>query len=378
MSGRSPLPPADPRASYLAHREAIGQAIGRVLESGWYILGKEVEEFEAEFSRYVGVKFGIGVGSGTEALHLALRVLGIGPNDAVITVSHTAVATVAAIDLAGATPVLVDVDPETFTMEPRRLEEAIANHQGSRLRAVIPVHLYGHPADMDAITSIARRHGLHVIEDCAQSHGATIDRRMTGTWGDLSAFSFYPTKNLGALGDGGALLTDDARLAEAARALRQYGWRERYVSDQPGVNTRLDELQAAILRAKLPSLDLENERRRELARLYDAALAATHLTPPRVRDNVRHAFHQYTVRTRDRDGLREFLRGNGVGTAVLYPVPVHLQRGYADRVIIGHGGLEETEALCRKILSLPLYPELTDEQAREVGELAARWSRTEA
>lgn len=217
------IPAADPRQSYLAHREGIDAAIRRVLESGGYILGKEVTSFEEEFAQYLNARHAIGVGSGTEALHLALRVLEVGPGDAVITVSNTAVATVAAIELAGATPVLVDVDPATFTLDPERLERAIAAHKGGALKAVIPVHLYGHPADMEAITAIARRHGLSVIEDCAQSHGAAIGGRKTGTFGDLAAFSFYPTKNLGALGDGGALVTQEKHLAERARELRQYG-----------------------------------------------------------------------------------------------------------------------------------------------------------
>jgi dTDP-4-amino-4,6-dideoxygalactose transaminase len=370
------IPPADPRANYLAHREAIDQAVRRVFESGWYILGSEVKAFEAEFAGFVGTKFGIGVGSGTEAIYLALRVLEIGPDDAVITVSQTAVATVAAIDLAGATPILVDVDSSTFTLDAGRLEEAIAHHRGPRLKAVMPVHFYGHPADMEAIVSISRRHGLRVIEDCAQSIGAKLGGRMTGTWGDVSAFSFYPTKNLGALGDGGALLTNDPRLAERAMALRQYGWRERYVSDEPGLNTRLDEIQAAILRAKLPFLEAENRRRLDIAHQYDAALENTRVSPPRVREGALHAFHQYTVRTRDRDALRDFLRANGVGTAVLYPLPVHLQRGYRDRVIVGHGGLGVTEEIVREILSLPMYPELSDDQVRRVGERIAHWAES--
>ena len=375
MTDRPPLLPADPRANYLAHRDAIEEGIQRVLRSGWYILGNEVQAFEKEFAAYVGTGFGIGVGSGTDALYLALRVLGIGSGDAVITVSNTAVATVSAIDLTGATPVLVDVDRETFTMDPARLEETIAHHRGSRLRAVIPVHLYGHPAPLEAIVRIARQHGLSVIEDCAQSHGATLDGRMTGTWGDVAAFSFYPTKNLSAIGDGGAVLTSDARLAEQGRVLRQYGWRERYISDEPGFNTRLDELQAAILRAKLPTLEAQNERRRTIARTYDELLGDTGFTIPSRRGNVRHAYHQYTLRVPDRDGLREYLRSNGVGTAILYPVPIHQQKGYRDRVVVGAGGLGNTEALAREILSLPMYPELTDEQVHGIAERVAQGAR---
>jgi len=375
VTDRPPLLPADPRANYLAHREAIDEGIRRVLHSGWYILGSEVKAFEEEFARFVGAKFGIGVGSGTDALYLALRILGIGSGDAVITVSNTAVATVSAIDLTGAAPVLVDVDTDTFTMDPARLEETIAHHRGPRLRAVIPVHLYGHPAPLEAIVRIARQHGLSVIEDCAQSHGASLDGRMTGTWGDVAAFSFYPTKNLSAIGDGGAVLTSDARLAEQARVLRQYGWRERYISDETGFNTRLDEVQAAILRAKLPTLEAQNERRRAIARIYDELLGDTGFTIPRRRADARHAYHQYTLRVPDRDGLREYLRTNGVGTAILYPVPIHQQRGYRDRVIVGAGGLLNTEALAREILSLPMYPELTDEQVHSIAERVAQGSR---
>ena len=370
-----PIPAADPRQSYLAHREGIDEAIRRVLESGWYILGKEVTAFEEEFAQYLGARHSIGVGSGTEALHLALRVLGVGPGDAVVTVSNTAVATVSAIELAGATPVLVDVDPATFTLDPERLERAIAAHKGGALKAVIPVHLYGHPADMQAITVIARRHGLSIIEDCAQSHGATLGGQRAGTFGDLAAFSFYPTKNLGALGDGGALVTQDARLAERARELRQYGWRERYISDLAGMNTRLDEIQAAILRVKLRSLDAENQRRRELAALYDQALDGSGITVPRAGCDIQHAYHQYTIRTKHRDGLREFLSTQRVGTAILYPVPIHQQPAYRDRSVLGDGGLARTEELNREILSLPIYPELHDDDVRRIADLAAHWSR---
>lgn len=369
------IPVADPRRNYLAHRDAIDEAVRRVLGSGWYILGREVDAFEAEFAQYLGVRAAVGVGSGTEALHLALRVLEVGPGDAVATVSNTAVATVAAIELAGATPVLVDVDPSTFTLDPESLERTIVGHRGKPIKAVILVHLYGHPADLGAILRVARRHGLRVIEDCAQSSGASVAGQKTGTFGDVAAFSFYPTKNLGALGDGGALVTGDARLAERARELRQYGWRERYISDAAGMNTRLDEIQAAILRVKLRSLEAENQTRREHASVYDGALARTRVTPPAVGRNVLHAYHQYTVRTKDRDGLREFLSSHEAGTAILYPVPIHEQPAYRGRLAIGDGGLPRTEELNREILCLPMYPELTGEEVRHIAELVARWSR---
>jgi len=365
--------PANPAASYLAHQSEIDQAIRRVLDGGIYILGQEVAAFEQEFARYLGVPHVIGVGSGTDALHIALRACGVGPGDAVLTVSHTAVATVAAIELAGAIPVLTDIDPATATLDANRIEDVIKKQGTHPIRAIVPVHLYGHPADMSAIMAIAERHGLKVIEDCAQSHGAAVDGRKTGTRGHLAAFSFYPTKNLGALGDGGAVAANDGHLAERTRLLREYGWRERYISEVPGLNSRLDEIQAAILRVKLPHLDEENARRRELARIYDAALSGIPVTVPHSSPGVAHAYHQYVVRSDHRDELRAFLKANSVGTLIHYPVPLHLQPAYQGRVILDEAGLEQTEAICRRILSLPMYPQLADAQAQEVGDLIAGW-----
>jgi dTDP-4-amino-4,6-dideoxygalactose transaminase len=382
LDSESLLLPADPKADYLAHKEKIEQAIHRVLESGWYILGQEVAAFEQEFARYLGVRYAVGVGSGTDALHLALRACGIRHGDAVITVSHTAVATVAAIELAGAKPVLVDIDPGTYTMDPNWLEDAIERCDdgqpsalSDRLKAIIPVHLYGHPADMIAIMDIARRHGLYVIEDCAQSHGAIIQGQKTGTWGHMAAFSFYPTKNLGALGDAGALVTNDPNLAEKAYLLREYGWRERYISDLPGMNTRLDELQAAILRIKLEYLDLENDRRKHLASLYNVLLPDTHLSIPQLRSDVNHVYHQYVVRCKHRDDLRAFLKTNSINTLIHYPLPVHLQPAYRGRVVIGTGGLEHTEKVYQEILSLPMHPHMTDKQIQQISEIIARWKK---
>jgi len=373
------LLPSDPRANYLAHRGEIDQAIGRVLEKGRYILGEEAVAFEQEFARYMGLREAVGVGNGTDALHVALRACGVGPGDAVLTVSHTAVATVAATELAGATPVLVDIDPATYTLSPQHLADTLAamvsrrTASAPRPKAVIPVHLYGHPADLPAILDIARRYELYVVEDCAQSHGATLQGRKTGTWGNLAAFSFYPTKNLGALGDGGAVATDDPRLGERVRLLREYGWRERYISELAGLNTRLDELQAAILRVKLRYLDRENARRRELARIYDAALSGTRLVTPVQATGAEHVYHQYIVRTGRRDDLRAFLKDHAVGTLIHYPVPVHLQPAYRGRIALGDGGLPYTERAATEIVSLPMYPELTDAQVEHVGELMARW-----
>jgi len=368
------IAPADPGAGYRAHRGAIDRAVLDVMASGRYLQAGENAAFEQEFAAYLGAEHAVGAGSGTDALELALRACGLGPEDAVITVANTATATVAAIDLVGATPVLVDVDPATSVMDPESLEEVLSSAAGRSVRAVIPVHLYGHPAEMPAIREIADRHGLYVIEDCAQAHGAEIEGRKTGTWGHAAAFSFYPTKNLGALGDGGALVTGDAKLAERARAIKQYGWRERYVSAVPGMNTRLDEVQAAVLRVKLPYLDRDNERRRRLAKRYDRALASTGIETPAARRDIRHVYHQYVIRTPRRDDLRRHLEAEGIGTAVLYPVPIHLQPGYCDRVRLGPGGLPHTERLAARILSLPIYPELTDAQVDRVAAAVQDWA----
>jgi dTDP-4-amino-4,6-dideoxygalactose transaminase len=378
LSAPSLLLPADPKANYLAHKDEIDQAIRRVLDSGWYILGREVAAFEEEFARYTGVRHAVAVASGTDALHLALRVCGIGPGDGVITVSHTAVATVAAVELAGAAPVLVDIDPTTFTMDPNRLEEAIKQNSNGHVKAIIPVHLYGHPADMPAIIELAQDYDLYVIEDCAQSHGAAIQGRKAGTWGHLAAYSFYPTKNLGALGDGGAVVTDDRELAERAQLLREYGWRERYISDFPGMNTRLDELQAAVLRVKLRYLDEENSQRREIARIYDDLLSATSLVLSRARNDSDHVYHQYVIRSKHRDDLRNFLKANSIRTLIHYPRPVHLQPAYQGRVVLGRSGLQYTEQVCREILSLPMHPQMTDDQAARVSELITQWTRQAA
>lgn len=361
-----------PRARYLAHREEIETAIAEVFTSGQFILGAQTRAFEDEFARFLGAQHGVGVASGTDAIELALRACGIGPGDAALTVSWTATATVAAIERAGAMPVLADIDPRTFTLDPEAAQETIHEHQsagGPKLKAIIPVHLYGHPADLPAILSIARRHGLRVIEDCAQAHGAMFDKRMAGSWGDLAAFSFYPTKNLGAFGDGGAVVTQDTVMAERVRALREYGWQSRYVSSVPGVNSRLDEVQSAILRVLLRRLPAENQQRRRLARRYDTALAGTGITPPFIREMVSHAFHQYVVRTPERARLRAFLEEADISASIHYPAPVHLQPAYAGRVRIGRRGLPQTEAAAREVLSLPMSPHLP---AAEVERITAR------
>lgn len=312
-----------------------------------------------------------------------MRACDIGPGDAVLTVSHTAVATAAAVELTGATPVWVDIDPVTFTMAPERLAETIAEYQSAAaganrpsLKAIIPVHLYGHPVDLPAILEIARQHGLRVIEDCAQAHGATLNGKTVGTWGDLAAFSFYPTKNLGALGDGGAVVTHDPALADKLRLLREYGWRERYVSRLQGMNSRLDEIQSAILRVKLRHLAADNARRREIARQYDQSLAGTTLRLPRISANAESVFHQYVIRTTRRDELKTHLQANGVGTLIHYPVPIHQQPAYAGRCFQSHHGLPETERAAGEILSLPIHPQLTDDQGSRVREQLHAWDQS--
>ena len=368
------VPLVDLQGQVAALRGEIDAAIARTLDSGWYILGRETAAFEAEFAAYVGGSGPavgcVGVNSGTDALQLALWACGVGPGDEVITVSHTAVATAAAIRLTGATPVLVDIDPATYTMDPATLTAAIT----PRTKAVIPVHLYGHPADLTAILAVARRHGLAVVEDCAQAHGALYQGRHVGTWGDLGCFSFYPTKNLGALGDGGAVVARDPALVERVRLLREYGWtpQARYVSQVEGMNSRLDEMQAAILRVKLRHLDAWNAARRATAALYAELLprsGGSRLTLPVERSDCRHVYHLYVVRVEDRDTFRAGRPARGGGRGTHSPVPIPLQPAFA---AAGGGGpvLPQTEQAAGEIVSLPMHPLLTREQAEWVAHAA--------
>jgi dTDP-4-amino-4,6-dideoxygalactose transaminase len=361
-----PIPQTDPRAGYLEQKADIDAAISRVLGSGWYILGGEVEAFEAAFASWLGVDHAVGVGSGTDAIELALRACGIGAGDLVFTVSHTAVATVAAIERAAAVPVLVDIEPGGFTMDPNALEAALRRPPPGRPGGILPVHLYGEPAEMSAIIELARVHGLRVIEDCAQSHGALYRGRPTGSFGDIACFSFYPTKNLGALGDAGMTATNDAGLATALRELREYGWRERYVSAIPGINTRLDPIQAVILGVKLPRLAEGNARRQAIAARYDDGLSGLALQLPRCRADATHVYHQYVVRSAARDRLRERLGQARVGTGIHYPVPVHSQPAYRGRLAEFPQGLPETTRVVGEILSLPIYPQLSDTAVKRV------------
>ncbi len=360
MTQPAPIPFNRPNGAHAAVLPDIDAAIRRVLDSGWYILGGEVEAFEAEFAAYHGVNYAVGVANGTDAIELALRAAGVGAGDEVITVAHTAVATVCAIDRAGAQPVLVDIDPQTYTLDPAAAEAAIT----PRTKAIVPVHLYGQPADMLALSEIAARHHLLLIEDCAQAHGARLNGRLVGTWGHLAAFSFYPTKNLGAVGDGGALITNDEGYALRLRRLRNYGQTSRYNHAERGINSRLDELQAAILRVKLPHLDAQNARRRQIARQYDAGLMGM-VTIPLQRPGAESVYHLCVVRHPARDALRASLADAGIGTLIHYPIPIHLQPAYRD-LGCAPGSLPATEQVSREIMSLPLYIGLSDAQAVRV------------
>lgn len=352
--------PTDPKSGYLAYRDEIDAAVRRALESGWYILGGEVSAFEREFADYIGTKHAVGVGSGTDAIVLALRGLGIGPGDGVATVAHTAVATVAAVEMAGAVPVLLDVD-SAHGMDPAALEAVLSpSWNGPPIKAVVPVHMYGQAADMAGLRAIADKAGVPVLEDTSHAHGATWGGTRLGALGRAGLFSLYPTKNLPAFGDGGIVTTDDDSLAERLRSLRQYGWTSQPISEFPGTNSRLDELQAAILRVRLRHLEEDNARRQAIAATYDAALAALPAKAPIRRAGSTHVFHQYVVEFDHRDAVRAALAERGVKTLIHYPVPAHLQPAYRGRLPIAPPGLANTERLASRVTSLPLYPHLPD------------------
>jgi dTDP-4-amino-4,6-dideoxygalactose transaminase len=368
MNAQTVIPQADPGAGYRAQKADIDAAVQRALASGWYILGKEGEAFEREFAAWLGTTRAIGCANGTDALALILRGMGIGEGCTVATVSHTAVATVAAIEMAGATPLLLDIDPDTYTMDPDELTAVLEDPPPGLppIRAAIAVHLYGQACDLGPMLEACSRNGVALIEDCAQAHGATLHGRKLGTLGAAAAFSLYPTKNLGALGDGGVLATDDFELADRIGAIRQYGWKERYISATVGVNSRLDEVQAAILRVKLTALDAGNARRQAIAARYDAALAGGPVAPPQRRPDAGHVFHQYVLRSPDRAALMARLKEAGIGTGIHYPVPVHLQAAYQDRTPMGPAGCAETARAAQEVFSVPMYPELTEEQIERI------------
>jgi dTDP-4-amino-4,6-dideoxygalactose transaminase len=356
------VPQANPGAGYLAQKKEIDAAIARVLSSGRFVLDSEGVAFEREFAKWLGTPHAVACASGTDALILLLRGLGIGVGSSVVTVSHTSVATITAIEIVGAVPILVDIEPDYYTMDPMDLEAVLARvpRDVPPIRAIIPVHLYGQPANMTRLLDVCRRHELVLIEDCSQAHGARYQGHKVGTSADGAAFSLYPTKNLGCLGDGGVLATRNAEVSDRITGLRQYGWRKRMISTEVGMNSRLDEIQAAILRVRLGRLDSANARRESIAAAYDEALACSSLRPPARRPGAQHVFHQYVIRPANRAAVQSHLHALGIGTAVHYPVPIHRQPAYAGRVALGPSGCRVTDSIAGQILSMPIYPELTD------------------
>jgi dTDP-4-amino-4,6-dideoxygalactose transaminase len=356
------VPFVDLAAQHALIRDEIDEAVRVVLDSSWFVLGRQLEAFEEEFAAYCGVEHCVGVGSGTDALVLALRACGVGPGDEVITPSHTFFAGPLAIVSAGAVPVFVDIDEATYTID----AELAANAVGPRTRAIVPVHLYGRCADLGALTALAEERGLRLIEDAAQAHGVDFDGRAAGTVGDLGCFSFYPSKNLGACGDAGAVVTRDGDLAARLRLLRNYGQTRKYQHDSLGSNSRLDELQAAILRAKLPHLEAWNDARRRAAEAYAAVLDPAVCPPGPVADRT-HVFHLYAIRTAGRDELQRYLAQHAVETQIHYPIPVHLQPAFRD---VPHvlSDLRVTERVAADVLSLPMFPTISDAQIRYVAD----------
>lgn len=351
----------DLKASYRELQEELDAAYHSVMESGWYVLGEEVAAFEHEFARYCGTSCCVGVGNGLEALHLILRAMGIGEGDEVIVPSNTYIATWLAVSYAGATPVAVEPDSATYNLDPDLLKAAIT----SRTKAIMAVHLYGQPADMDRINAVATDHGLKVVEDAAQAHGARYKGRRVGSLGDAAGFSFYPGKNLGALGDGGAVTTNDTGLADRIRALRNYGSKVKYHNEQKGFNSRLDELQAALLRVKLKYLDSWNGRREILAERYLSALRNTGLQLPFVPEWAQPVWHLFVVGSANRDQLQQLLAEEGIGTMIHYPVPPHLQPAYAE-LGLKEGHFPITERIHGTVLSLPMWPQMDDKQIQAV------------
>jgi dTDP-4-amino-4,6-dideoxygalactose transaminase len=356
------IPFSDPSASYRAHKKEIDEAIQRVLDSGWFVLGKEVESFEKEFAAFHGEDFhAIGVANGTDAIALCLRGLGLGMGDEVITSSHTAVATVAGIEQAGCTPVFADINPHTRCIDANSVRERL----GSSTRAIMPVHIYGQPAEMHRLLEIAKVHNLALVEDCSQAHGAEIDGQKVGTFADISAYSCYPTKNLGGMGDGGVILCRSKEFAEKIKSLRQYGWNEARESMIPGFNSRLDELQAAILRVKLQHLRNDNGKRRAIGLRYNQAFQDLPITLPAFSLNELHAMHLYVIECDRRNELMEHLRSHQIGANLHYPLAVHQHAAYANR-IRGWESLPVTNQFYQRNLTLPMYPELTEDSIERI------------
>ena len=353
------IPFVDFSREYAEVGEETLDAIQRVLKSGWFILGEETEKFEAEFSKYIGARFGVGVNSGSDALYLAIKALGISAGDEVITVSHTMISTVDAITRNDAKPVFVDIEPETCVMDVTKIESKISE----KTRAIVPVHLYGHPVDMDPLIEIGEKHGLYVIEDACQAHGAEYRNKKVGGIGDIGCFSFYPTKNLGGYGDGGMLTTNNEEVASVLTKMRNYGQSKKYYHDFVGVNSRLDEIQAAVLRSKLCHLDEWNEQRKKTAKLYTDLLDRKNLILPIEKEYAKHVYHLYVIRHKQRNKLQQYLFEHGVQTLIHYPIPTHTQKAYmrSDKLPI-------TERICDEILSLPMHPWLNENEVNAISE----------
>lgn len=328
-----------------------------VLRSGWYVLGKEVDQFEKEFAQYLGTTACVGVASGLDALYLGMRALGLGPGDEVIVPANTYIASVMGITMNGATPVLVE--PNSFyNIDPEKIEEKVT----SKTRAILAVHLYGQACKMDDLLRLVQKYGLYLVEDCAQSHGACFQGKKTGTFGDIGCFSFYPTKNLGAFGDGGAVVTNNAKIEEELRCLRNYGSRQKYHFDTVGVNSRLDELQAGLLRVKLPHLEQMIADRRSIAEIYDKQIVHPNVIKPAIQPNATTVWHQYVIRCEARNALAAYLQEHGISTIIHYPIPPHLSKAYA-YLNIPKGSLPITESYAETVLSLPIYDGITEEEA---------------
>jgi len=358
------VPMVDLKIQYAAIRDEVSSAVQSVIESTHFILGPHGKALEEAIAAYHGVKYAVAVASGTDALHLALRVAGITSGDEVITTPFTFIATAEAASYIGAKPVFVDIDPVTFNMDIAKIESAIT----IKTKAIIPVHLYGAPVEMDKLMELAKKHGLKVIEDCAQSFGAEFRGRKTGVFGDIGCFSFFPSKNLGCYGDGGMVVTDDAKLAEHLLSLRNHGSSVRYYHNEVGYNSRLDEIQAAILRIKFKHIDEYNAKRRNNAFLYNKFLAGTGIQTPSEQEGTKHVFHQYTIRVKNRDAVKQKLdAGNVTSSMIYYPVPLHLQAAYKD-LGMKPGSLPKAELAAQDVLSLPMYPELTEEQIKLVAD----------
>jgi len=362
------VPMVDLKIQYESIKEEINSAILGVLQSTQFILGPHVKALEDEVAKYHGVRHAVSLASGTDALHLALRASGIGRGDEVITTPFTFIATAEAVSYLGAVPVFIDINPDTFNMDVSNIEAAITK----KTKAILPVHLYGQAVDMDGLMHIAKNHGLHVVEDCAQSFGAEYQGKKTGTFGEFGCFSFFPSKNLGGYGDGGMIITDDTKLAEHVLSLRNHGSHVRYYHDEIGFNSRLDEIQAAVLRVKIKRISEYNAKRRNNALLYNDYLKGHGILTPVELIDAKHVYHQYTVKVKNRDAVKKKLDdGKITSSMIYYPVPLHLQTAYKD-LGMGSGSLPITERVSHEVLSLPMYPELTEEQIKQAAEAVKR------